>query len=103
MITALASKLGVVTDACNEVGIARKTHYEWYKEDAEYAEAVDDIANVSLDFAESMLYQRMREKDTTAIIFYLKTRGKARGYVERQEITGKDGEPIIPIIKFTNG
>ena len=31
----------------------------------------------------------------TAIIFFLKTRAKNRGYVERQEITGKDGDNLF--------
>jgi len=100
MIEALSKVLGIVTDACKEVGIARQTHYEWYKEDENYHKAVDDIIDIALDFAESMLHKRMKANDTTAIIFYLKTKGKGRGYIERQEFTGKDGEPIIPIIKF---
>jgi hypothetical protein len=29
--------------------------------------------------------------NVTAIIFYLKTQAKDRGYVERQELTGADG------------
>lgn len=86
MISALERSLGVVTIACKEVGIARKTHYEWYKEDEDYRNAVDDLADVALDFAESMLHKQIQEKDTTATIFYLKTKGKKRGYIERTEV-----------------
>ena len=32
--------------------------------------------------------------DAWAICFYLKTQGKNREYVERQEVTGKCGDPI---------
>ena len=39
-----------------------------------------------LDLAESNLIKNIQEQDNTAIIFYLKTQGKNRGYVERQEI-----------------
>jgi len=91
MISALERSLGVVTIACKEVGIARKTHYEWYKEDEDYRNAVDDLVDVALDFAESMLHKQIQEKDTTATIFYLKTKGKKRGYIERSEIDHSGG------------
>lgn len=86
MIEALEKSLGVVTMAAKSVGIARSTHYNWLKEDEEYRKAVEDLDDIALDFAESRLHQRMKESDTTAIIFYLKTKGKKRGYVERQEL-----------------
>ena len=37
----------------------------------------------------------MRKGNITAIIFTLKTIGKSRGYVERQEVTGADGGAVI--------
>lgn len=94
MIEALTKSLGIVTIACKEVGISRQTHYEWYKEDAEYKKAVDDLADVALDFAEGMLHEQIKSKDTTATIFYLKTKGKRRGYVERQEIDHQGPVPF---------
>jgi len=86
MIEALTEALGIVTIACKKVGISRETHYRWYNSDKKYKEAVDDLSDVTLDFAESMLHKQMQEKDTAATIFYLKCRGKKRGYVERSEI-----------------
>lgn len=86
MVKALTKSLGIVTIACKEVGISRQTHYEWYSEDEAYHKAVDDILDVALDFAESMLHKQIQDRDTTATIFYLKTKGKRRGYVERSEI-----------------
>jgi hypothetical protein len=104
MIEALVKSLGVVTIACKEVGIARKTHYEWYNEDLEYKQAVDDISDVALDFAESKLHEQIQDKDTIATIFYLKTKGKKRGYIERQEIDATINIPSLPnIIIRTNG
>jgi hypothetical protein len=103
MIEALVKSLGVVTMACREVGIARKTHYEWYNEDKEYKAAVDDVLDVALDFAESMLHKQIEGKDTTATIFYLKTKGKKRGYIERQEIDATINIPSLPnVIIKTN-
>ena len=86
MLEALEKSLGVVTSACKAVGISRETHYRWMREDSSYKESVDDLANVALDFAESQLHQQIKGGNPTATIFYLKTKGKNRGYIERQEI-----------------
>jgi hypothetical protein len=86
MLESLEKSLGVVTSACKAVGISRETHYRWMREDSSYKESVDDLANVALDFAESQLHQQIKGGNPTATIFYLKTKGKNRGYVERQEI-----------------
>lgn len=86
LIDALHSSLGVVTKACEKVGISRQTFYEYYNNDKDFKNQVDEIENVSLDFVESQLFQQIKDGNTTATIFYLKTKGKSRGYVERQEI-----------------
>jgi hypothetical protein len=97
MIEALEKSLGVVTTASRSVGIDPSTHYRWMKEDDEYAESVKMIEEMAIDFAETFLHQKIRSGDTASIIFYLKTKGKRRGYVERQELTGTEGQPIIHI------
>ena len=86
LLDALQHHLGIVTGACKAVGIHRSTFYDWYNSDPEFKEAVDDIDNIALDFAESKLHRKIDKGDTSAIIFYLKTRGKKRGYVEKQEM-----------------
>jgi len=100
MIDALTKCLGIVTKACEVVGISRQTHYNWYNNDPEYKSAVDDIGDIALDFAESMLHQQIKEKDTTAIIFYLKTKGKKRGYIERSELDIAGELAINPVEGF---
>lgn len=104
MIEALEKSLGIVTTACKSVNIARQTHYEWMREDEVYKEAVEGIVDIAIDFAESQLNQLMMGakhqvvtnkgeiveiKDApnpSSVIFYLKTKGKKRGYVEKQEV-----------------
>jgi len=87
MLEALEKSLGVVTTACRSVGIGRTTHYLWMDKDPEYKKAVQDLENVALDYAETKLHSQITKENPTAIIFYLKTKGKKRGYVERQEIS----------------
>jgi len=102
IIEALEKSLGVVTTACKIVGIGRTTFYQWLKDDEEFAKQVKDIDNIALDFVESKLFENIKNGKTSETIFYLKTKGKNRGYVERQEITGADGMPTkfeIEIIK----
>jgi hypothetical protein len=85
MLAALKASLGVVTEACDACGIARQTHYRWLGEDPEYARSVNDIDDVALDSAESSLHKQIKEGNPTSTIFYLKTKGKKRGYIERTE------------------
>lgn len=100
MLAALEKSLGIVSSACKKVKIARQTHYEWLREDADYKAAVQEIDEMALDFVESKLYKQIASDNPTAIIFHLKTKGKSRGYVERMEHTGENSSPIaITVIR----
>lgn len=111
LLVALERSLGIVSTACKSAGISRDTFYRYYNEDPEFKAKVDDVQEIAVDFSESKLHelingvtlgkQKGDEKkiyktppNVTAVIFHLKTKGKKRGYVERQEITGPDGAPV---------
>jgi hypothetical protein len=94
MLEALEKSLNIVSTAAKLAGIDRSQHYRWLKEDPEYKAAVEALDDVALDFAESQLHKQIKDGNSTATIFYLKTKGKKRGYIERTEITGADNEPI---------
>jgi hypothetical protein len=121
LLLALRASLGVVETACNTAKVARSNHYLWLKKDPKYAAEVAEVDDVAIDFGESQLYKLMKGytlpdtkvflnsdskqpiivpitkhigTDASAVIFFLKTRGKKRGYIERSEVTGKDGTPI---------
>ena len=92
MLDALEKSLGVVTSACKTVGVGRTTHYLWMQEDKEYKAAVDELSDVAIDFAESQLHKQIKDGNSTATIFFLKTKGKKRGYIERQEVDVSSGK-----------
>jgi len=86
MIEALEKSLGIVTSACKSVGINRSTHYDWLKSDEDYKAEVESIEDIAIDFAESQLHKQIKDGNPTSTIFYLKTKAKKRGYIERSEI-----------------
>lgn len=94
MLIALEKSLGVVTSAARSIGLERRTHYNWMNADPEYKQAVEELNDLALDYAESKLHQQIEGGEVAATIFYLKCKGKKRGYVERQEFTGADGGPL---------
>ena len=94
MVAALEKSLGVVSTACKAVDISRQTHYRWMREDEEYKTAVEELSEVAVDFAESHLHKLIRDGNPAATIFFLKTKGKNRGYVERQEIAVAEKKPL---------
>lgn len=108
MLEAMEKSLGVVQEACLIAGIGRTTYYNWMNGDSNFKDEVLSMKDISLDFAESKLFESIEgvwqqgSKDkiyknppnVTAIIFYLKTQGKKRGYVERFQ------HVIQPVNKF---
>jgi len=86
LLEALVKSLGIVSTACRDVGISRTTYYKYYNEDSEFSSEVDNVGDSTLDFVESKLFDLINNGNVAATIFYMKTKGKRRGYIERQEV-----------------
>jgi len=101
LLNAYIASFGNVTQSCKAVDLSRETFYRWRKEDKEFDQAIRDAepAERFLDFLESKLVDKINNGDTTSIIFALKTKGKKRGYIERQEIQ-MDGAIESKIIEW---
>ena len=94
VLRALVTSLNVVSSACAKSGVSRARFYIYVRDDPEFARITKELDEYTLDFVEQRLYGLIQTGDTAATIFFLKTRGKARGYVERQELTGPNGAPL---------
>lgn len=96
LLGALEKSLGVVTTACKAVNLSRTQHYTWMETDPEYKAEVERLNDMVIDFAESKLHTLINNGDTAATIFYLKTKGKKRGYIERVEnMIGEVEQPLF--------
>ena len=84
-----------VSISCKQVGISRNTFYEWKKKDLIFAQAVNDQNEGLLDFAETMLYKAIKDGKTPELIFFLKTKGQSRGYIEKQRIETSQQKPDL--------
>lgn len=84
-LEALNSSYGIIAEACEAMNMSRSTFYRWCKSDEAFKEQVDDVTETQIDYVESKLIKNISAGDTTAIIFYLKTKGKKRGWTEKQQ------------------
>ena len=50
MLKALEGSLGIVTTALKSCDLSRTNYYKWLKEDAEFAQAVNDVELIAKDF-----------------------------------------------------
>ena len=82
--------LGNISQSCKVIGIDRKTYYNWINKDNNFKNKVNEILEAQIDLVESKLIEKIQNNDLGAIIFYLKTKGKNRGYSEKYELEKKD-------------
>jgi len=88
LLKALERSLGLVTPACKEVGLDRTTFYNYYNNDPEFKAAVDDINEILTDFVENQLFKKIKDGDTQSILFFMRYKGKKRGYTDSINIDG---------------
>lgn len=85
------TKSPIVEVACKQADIPRSTYYRWRKSDEQFKldcdEAIEQSSGIINDMAESQLISAIKEKNMTAIIFWLKNHHKA--YRSRLEIDAK--------------
>ncbi len=98
IIRALKETNGLLTMAAAKSGIGYRTVCRYVAEFPSVKQAAIDAHEAMLDYAEGKLFTKIKAGDNTAIIFFLKTQGKARGYIERQEFTGEGGKPIEVLV-----
>lgn len=100
---AIKQTAGNISQAAKALGVSRSTINRRVAESASLKQLVEDTREELVDIAESALRREVVAGNITAIIFTLKTQGKTRGYVERQEHTGADGGAMEMVLKVVKG
>ena len=99
-IDILRANGGNIKQSCIKANMGRSTYYAWIDDDKDFENEVRDVNEELLDFAESQLMNHITKGNLTAIIFYLKTKGQSRGYIEKQYIQQKQMTAPIKIFEF---
>jgi hypothetical protein len=78
---------GNLAAVARKFNVQRHRIYRFIEQHPSLKQVLADARESMLDNAESTLYKKALEGDTTALIFLLKTQGYKRGYTERQHHT----------------
>lgn len=88
-IEAIQEAGGIIAAAARSLGVSRAAVYRATETYATVAAALEEARETTKDVAEAQLLKQIRAGNMTAIIFYLKTQAKERGYVERHEVAAE--------------
>ena len=92
-------KIPIVQVACEKTGVSRNSVYRWRREDKKFATQMDDAMSDGVafvnDMSESQLLTMIKEKNWSAISFWLRHRND--NYKNKVEITtNEDIEELSP-------
>src|SRR3990172_5929006 len=84
-LQALELAYGNITTAAKSIGVTRQQIIGWKRTDDIFAALCKEIEEGLIDFAESKLFELINGKNLGAVCFFLKCKGKARGWIEKFE------------------
>ena len=88
---------GIITNIAKNLHCSRLTLYKWLKKPRNnYAyNLIHDEEERMLDMAENSLYAQVKNHEQWATKYLLATKGKSRGYVEKQEVEHSGSQEIV--------
>lgn len=101
-IEAIPGTGGIITAIAKKMGCDWHTAKRYIDNHATIRAAYDDECESVLDLAEAKTIQLIRAGDSQMIRYYLSTKGKRRGYVERQEVAGAGGGELVFRVVYDN-
>ena len=90
-----------ISVACQKTGIIRKTFYLWKENDPEFLDKYEETMEARIDEWERCLHKNILAGSETSVIFGLKTKGKERGYNEKETQSAKVVKILEDVIAGT--
>lgn len=88
-VKAMIESFGNISQSCDICNVkTRRTYYNWMQQDPIFKTIIEgcEFEERMIDFAESKLMKNIENKDVASVIFFLKTKGQKRGYIEKQTL-----------------
>lgn len=82
--------VGLLSFVCAATGVTQLKFRKWLREDKDFEQEIRELNEGVIDNVEAKLMAKIQGGDLKAIIFYLRTRGKSRGYTTQIETEKND-------------
>lgn len=102
IVEALQRSKGMVYVAARDIGCSPMTIYNYARRYPSVQAEIDAERGMLVDTAELALWDAIQNGEGWAISLVLKTLGKSRGYVERQEVSGPGGGAVNIVVKWAD-
>lgn len=86
---------GLIAVAAGKLGCTRQTVQLYIRRHPSLQAVVEECRETLVDIGEQKLHEKVRAGEWDAVKYLLSTQGKARGYSQRQEVTGADGKDLL--------
>jgi len=84
IINAIKGSGGIITTIAKKLGVSWNTAKSYIEEHESTLQAYNDEEEKILDIADEQLYKAIKKGDLSAVKWLQATKGKKRGYVEKQ-------------------
>lgn len=78
-LQSLENSLGIISVALRVSGVEKDEYISWL-DNKEFTRRLELVSETSIDYVENKLLGLINKGDLSAIQFFLKTKGKKRGY-----------------------
>jgi len=103
LLSCLEKTGGNISKAAQLADCSRTVYYKRMNEVEGFEEMLEDIRETKLDAAEDILWQHIEEGNPNAVMFYLKTIGKTRGYTTATDINVNGRQEVEFKVSFGDG